>query len=224
VTRRPRAAISWSGGKDSCAALQRAALSHDVVAMVTMFDDDAARSRSHGLRPEVLAAQAQRLGLRQIIGRCSWDTYDAAFAGALASLAASGITHVVFGDILFDEHREWAERITHPHRLKAVEPLWGCSTTALFDEWVDSGSEALIVTARATVLDQSWLGRPLSRQLLPEFVRLGVDPCGERGEYHTVVTRSPLFSTPLRLRQFGQVRQSGCWALDLGVVDDAAGA
>ena len=61
----------------------RARSSYDVVAMVTMFDEDAARSRSHGLRPEVLTAQADRLGLRQFIGRCTWQTYDAAFsAGA----------------------------------------------------------------------------------------------------------------------------------------------
>src|SRR5215510_8349227 len=101
---KPRAAISWSGGKDSCAALARALSSFDVVAMVTMFDEDAARSRSHGLRPEVLSAQADRLGLRQIIGRCTWDTYDARFSTALGKLPADGITHVVFGDILFEEH------------------------------------------------------------------------------------------------------------------------
>ena len=114
VTTRPRAAISWSGGKDSCAALQRARDAFDVVAMVTMFDEDAARSRSHGLRPEVLAAQAERLGLRQVIGRCTWATYDACFSQALAKLAADGITHVIFGDILFDEHRRWAERMCEP--------------------------------------------------------------------------------------------------------------
>src|SRR5712691_11694754 len=104
ITRpKPRAAISWSGGKDSCAALARAQSSFDVVAMVTMFDEEAARSRSHGLRPEVLSAQANRLGLRQVIGRCTWDSYNEQFSTALARLAADGVTHVVFGDILFDE-------------------------------------------------------------------------------------------------------------------------
>src|SRR5439155_1186041 len=74
----PRAAISWSGGKDSCAALHRAHPLFDVVAMVTMFDEGAERSRSHGLRPGVVAAQAERLGLRQVIGRCTWSTYNCA--------------------------------------------------------------------------------------------------------------------------------------------------
>jgi len=210
---KPRAAISWSGGKDSCAALHRTHALYDIVAMVTMFDEEAARSRSHGLRPEVLAAQADRLGLRRVTGRCTWETYNAAFSAALGELAADGITHVVFGDILFEEHRLWA--ICAPLRITAVEPLWGSSTDVLFDEWVASGADAVIVTARAEFLDATWLGRRLSVEMIPELKRLGVDACGERGEYHTVVTNSPLFRAPVRLRANGQVQRSGCWALDL---------
>lgn len=212
---RPRAAISWSGGKDSCAALQRAHARYDVVAMVTMFDEAAARSRSHGLRGEVLTAQADRLGLRRVTGRCRWETYDAAFSDAVAQLAADGVTHIVFGDILFEEHRRWAERICEPFGVTAVEPLWGSATDALFDEWVASGADALIVTTRADALDETWLGRRLARDMMPDFKRLGVDACGERGEYHTVVTNCPLFREPLTLRAIGRVQRSGCWALDV---------
>lgn len=212
---KPRAAVSWSGGKDSCAALLRARVTFDVVSMVTMFDEDAARSRSHGLRPEVLAAQADRLGLRRVTGRCTWDTYDRAFSRALDALAAENTTHVIFGDILFEEHRQWAERMCAGSGLTAVEPLWGSSTEALFEDWVSSGSHAMIVTTRAALLDDSWLGRRLGRDMLPEFTRLGVDPCGERGEYHTAVVDTPLFSSPVCVRQNGRVKRSDCWALDL---------
>jgi len=220
---RPRAAVSWSGGKDSCAALSRVGASLDVVAMVTMFDEEASRSRSHGLRPEVVAAQANRLGLRRVAGQCSWQTYDTAFSRALETLAADAITQVIFGDILFEEHRRWAERQCAIHGMTAVEPLWGSSTEELFEEWVASGADAVIVTARAEFLDHTWLGRRLARGLLPEFARLGIDPCGERGEYHTVVTATPMFDRPLRLRREGHVQRSGCWAMDV-TVDDAEGA
>jgi uncharacterized protein (TIGR00290 family) len=220
---RPRAAISWSGGKDSCAALLRARSSLDVTTMVTMFDDAGARSRSHGLRPEVLDAQAARLGLRRVTRRCSWASYDAAFSHALEEVAAAGITHVVFGDILFEEHRRWAERLCEPHGLTAVEPLWGLSTDVLFDDWIASGGDAIIVTARAEFLDHTWLGRRLGADCRLELARLGVDLCGERGEYHTVVTNSSLFDRPLRLRHGGHVRRSDCWALDVEV-SDADGA
>jgi len=217
MSARPRAAVSWSGGKDSCAALRRARHTFDVRAMITMCDDDAGRSRSHGLRPEVLDAQAARLGLARITGRCAWSSYDAAFAGALEEAATSGITHVIFGDILFEEHRRWAERICATAGLTAVEPLWGESTDVLFDEWVSSGNQAVIVTARAEHLDQSWLGQTLCPEMFAELRRRGVDACGERGEYHTLVTSTPLFSTPLRWRSEGLVLRSGCWALDVAI-------
>ena len=212
---RPRAAISWSGGKDSCAALHRVLHQFDVVSMVTMFDEQAVRSRSHGLRPEVVAAQAERLGVSQFIGRCTWDTYTAVYQQLMNDVAASGVTHVIFGDIMFDEHRRWAERMCETSGLIAVEPLWGESTDVLFDEWIARGDDAMIVTARAEFLDETWLGRSLSAAMAPDFARLGVDKCGERGEYHTVVTNTSLFSRPLTLQRGAVVQHSGCWALDL---------
>jgi diphthine-ammonia ligase len=223
-TGQPRAAISWSGGKDSCAALHRTHAQYDVVCMITMFDDAAARSRSHGLRPEVVDAQAARLGLRRITGRCSWQRYDAAFAGALREAKADGVTHVIFGDILFDEHRAWADGQCAAQGLTAVEPLFGSSTLTLFNEWIASSAEAIIVTARAALLDESWLGRPLRAEMLDQLARLGVDPCGERGEYHTAVTNSPLFSAPIDVELGERVLRSDCWALDLNVAQTSRSA
>ena len=216
---RPRAAISWSGGKDSCAAYHRARADFDIIAAITMFDGEGARSRSHGLRPEIVTAQVERLGLQGIAERCMWDTYDEAFGRALAAARALGVTHVIFGDILFDEHREWAERLSAGSGLAAVEPLWRLSTTDLYRECLSSGTRARIVTVRESQLDASFLGRDLAEDLLADFVARGVDPCGERGEYHTVVTSCPAFSRPLHVRAVGRATNSGCVAEDL-VLDD----
>ena len=216
---RPRAAISWSGGKDSCAAYHRARANFDFAAAITMFNEDGSRSRSHGLRPEILAAQVERLGLQPLTQTCTWDTYDAAFDRALADAAAMGITHVVFGDILFDEHRAWAERLSSARGLTAVEPLWKESTTDLYRSFLASGTRARIVTVRSSKLDESFLGRDLAEDLLDEFVAREVDPCGELGEYHTVVTSCDAFSRPLRLRAVGRAINSGCVAEDL-LLDD----
>jgi uncharacterized protein (TIGR00290 family) len=219
---RPRAAISWSGGKDSCTALMRTIDRYDVVAAITMFDEARERSRSHGLRPELLTAQTRRLGLEHIPAGCTWDTYDHAFSAALGELRPLEVTHVIFGDIMFDEHRRWAERMCSGAGLTAVEPLWGEPTDDLLREFLATGSEATIVTVRAALLDETWLGRPLSVEAGEELVRLGVDPCGERGEYHTFVTHTPLFSEPLAIRAAGRVLRSGCWALDVELADAAS--
>lgn len=212
---RPRAAISWSGGKDSLAALAAVRDRLDVVASLTMFDESGERSRSHGLRPEFVARQADRLGLRSITAPCSWTTYNAAFTAALRTLASEGITHVVFGDLLFPEHREWAETRCAEAGLTAVEPLWGIPTAELFDAFVRSGATAVMVTVREPWLDGSWLGRALAADMKPIFVERGIDPCGERGEYHTAVIDSPLFSRPIAVTAGGRVKRGECVALDL---------
>ena len=211
----PRAAVSWSGGKDSLAALAAVRDRFDVVAALTMFDETGARSRSHGLRPSFVAQQTERLGIRLVSSCCTWNTYDTQFTTALRALRADGVTHVVFGDLLFPEHREWAERRSEEAGLTAVEPLWGIPTPDLFDAFVQSGATALIVTVREPWLDESWLGRPLAADMKPLFVERGVDPCGERGEYHTAVVDSPLFSRPILVTAGERVRRGGCVALDL---------
>jgi uncharacterized protein (TIGR00290 family) len=212
---KPRAAVSWSGGKDSYLALHRSRSSYDVVAMITMFGEDGARSRSHGLRPEIVDAQARRLGLTLCPGLGSWATYEAGYRRALADARVLGITHVIFGDIMYESNREFPERVCAAEGLTAVEPLWGEPTSSLFREFISTGATARIVTVRDGVLDRTWLGRPLTVDMLPEFERMGVDPCGEHGEYHTVVVDAPLFSSALPVRIGNDVCRDGCWAIDL---------
>ena len=211
----PKAAISWSGGKDCCTALHRISRSYDMIAMVTMFAEDGERSRSHGLRPAILAAHAERLGFTHFAGRCSWSSYTEEYIRVLGQVAALGVTHVIFGDIMFDEHRAWNERVCAANRLTAVLPLWNEPTDLLLREFLHAGGEASIVTARTPMLDESWLGRTLDLEMLAELDRRGVDPCGENGEYHTLVTNSPLFSSPLVIRRGRHVLRGECWALDV---------
>jgi uncharacterized protein (TIGR00290 family) len=213
--------VSWSGGKDSHAALAAVRDRLDVVAALTMFDETGERSRSHGLRRMLIETQAERLGLRSVIARCGWDTYDAAFTAALRTLAADGVTHVVFGDLVFPEHRAWAEARCAEAGLEAVEPLWGTPTTDLFDAFATSGPVALLVTLREPWLDETWLGRPLEFAMKQIFAQRGIDPCGENGEYHTAVVASPLFSRPIQVMQGARVRRGDCVALDL-IVDAAS--
>ena len=210
-----RAAISWSGGKDSLAALAASRGHFDIVTALTMFDEAGERSRSHGLRPELVAAQAASLGLRAVSARCSWSTYDESFTGALRSLARDGITHVVFGDLVFPAHRAWAEARCAEAGLTAVEPLFGKPTGDLFDAFIASGATALMVTVREPWLDETWLGRALSAGMKADFAARGIDPCGENGEYHTAVIDGPAFAHPVRVRAGEQVRRGDCLALDL---------
>ena len=212
---KPRAAVSWSGGKDSYLALNRARQQFDVAALITMFTEDGTRSRSHGLRPEVLQRQAELLQLELLPGRGSWQSYEAEFKRLLRELHDRQFSHVVFGDIFLDDHKHWVERVCTETALIAVEPLWEQPTSQLLLEFLNLGGEAHIVAIKAALLDESWLGRPLSAELLPQFEKLGIDPCGEYGEYHTLVTASPLFTAPLTITDIGHHLHDGYWMLDI---------
>jgi uncharacterized protein (TIGR00290 family) len=219
---KPRAAVSWSGGKDSYLALHRSRASYDVVALITMFDDEGTRSRSHGLRPQILEAQAHRLGLPICKGRGSWATYEHGYMRALLDARALGISHVIFGDIMYDSNREFPERVCAASGLVAVEPLWSEPTDQLYREFVLTGADARIVTVKDSVLDASWLGRRLTLNLLDDLRAAGADPCGEHGEYHTVVVDAPTFSSPIDVVRLDHVSRHGCWALDFTINEFSA--
>ncbi|CAM3852569.1 hypothetical protein [Deinococcus frigens] len=191
---------SWSGGKDSALAFHRAKRAGGVpLAIVNMLDGAGQRSRSHGLRPEVVAAQASALGVPLRTARASWATYEAEFTALLGGAAVDGAARAVFGDIDLAAHRDWEEQVCAAAGLRADLPLWLESRRALVDELLGLGFRALIVAVREDALPTGLLGRTLDAELVAEIERLGADACGENGEYHTVLMDSPDFAQPIHL-------------------------
>ena len=214
---RPRAIISWSGGKDSYLAFLRARDSFTFVSALTMINEEGTRSRSHGLRPDVVKAQLDSLGLSWICRQCSWSSYQDAFVAALREAAAQGVTHLVCGDIVYSQHKQWVERVCGDAGIHAVEPLWGEPTIDVCLEFLNRGGIARIVAVAAHKLPPAWLYRELDEAAVLELARLGVDPCGENGEYHTLVTSCPAFAQPLTLEPGAHVLRDGYWAIDVRV-------
>src|SRR5438067_7892239 len=162
---KPKAAVSWSGGKDSYLALHRADGSFHVQALFTMFTEDGTRSRSHGLRPDVLAKQAHLLNLPLLSGKGSWANYEDQFKRVLRELKVEGFSHVIFGDIFLDEHKLWVERVCRECALTAVEPLWGEKTPKLFRDFLATGAQAQIVATNSSFLSEHWLGKTLNENM-----------------------------------------------------------
>lgn len=216
MSSRPRAVISWSGGKDSCAAFDSAQTDFEIVAGLTMVDEEGSRSRSHGVRVELLQQQANAIGIDHVTRRCDWSSYEQELVDGLRALKADyGVSHVIYGDIVYPEHRIAAERFASSAGLSAVEPLWGMSTLDVVQRFLHSRGRALIVAVSERWLDSSWLGTDLTAASLDRLMELGVDPCGENGEYHTFVTYSPSFAAPLQVERGEVVNVRGYWALDL---------
>jgi diphthine-ammonia ligase len=211
-------AVSWSGGKDSCLALHCAMRGGARPArLLTMMDEGGQRSRSHGLRRDVLEAQARLLGIPLVTGNAGWPDYEAEFSALLRRCRGDGIEDVVFGDIDLEDHRLWEERVCAAAGVRAHLPLWQSARSDLLDEWWQFGFAATIVVVRADVLGPEFLGHELTRALAAEFTARGLDACGENGEFHTLATSGPLFERPLSVRGGDVVTIGGCHALDVRI-------
>jgi uncharacterized protein (TIGR00290 family) len=217
---------SWSGGKDSALALQRARdrLGPDGL-LLTMFTQGGERSRSHGLSRAVLEAQAAAIGLELVTGSASWDDYTPVFVGLLRRLREQrGVEVAVFGDIDLEPHRDWCQRACAAADIACLHPLWGEPRAALVRACLASGIEAMVVAVQDGVLAPELLGRPLDEALLDELARAGVDLAGEQGEYHTVAVDGPLFRHRLDRAPGERSLRDGYWFLDVGLADDPAPA
>ena len=191
----------WSGGKDSALALLRArARGLNVTRLLNFFDPATDRVRFHATRRELIEAQADAIGIELLQIGVAWEGYETAFEGMLSDLREEGFAGIAFGDIHLADVRAWFEERVRKARLEHVEPIWGEPPAALLDEFVASGSRAVITCVETPKLDGSWLGRVIDETFARDMARLPVDPAGENGEYHSFTFAGPLFSEPLRYR------------------------
>jgi uncharacterized protein (TIGR00290 family) len=212
-----KAFVSWSGGKDCCLAGYRAMRDGlDICCLLNMATEDGMRSRSHGLSREVLKIQSEAIELPLVQGKTNWENYENEFCKVLIDLKGQGITDGVFGDIDFDVHREWVERVCGKCGITAHLPLWMEDQSKLLKEFIASGFKAIIVATDAAVLGEEWLGREVDVQLMSDLARNNkITPCGEAGEYHTLVTGGPFFKKELVITGSEHVMIKNHWFLDI---------
>jgi uncharacterized protein (TIGR00290 family) len=204
MNRRQRVLVSWSGGKDSALAL--ATLNQDpaveVVGLLTSVTSQYDRVSIHGVRRALLTAQAESLGLPlteiSLAPDCSNAAYEAAFLAAIAEAkhVHSALDAIVFGDLFLADVRAYRERLLSGTGLAPRFPLWNEPTPELAMRCVRLGIEARVVCVDTTQLPASFAGRLFDASLLAELPP-SVDPCGERGEFHTFVANGPGFAEPI---------------------------
>jgi diphthine-ammonia ligase len=216
----PRVFASWSGGKDCSLALHRAKKGGlDVCCLANTVGGDGQRSCSHGISSEVIRAQAEAIGIPVIQLPTTPETYEAEFIKKLRSLRQEGIEGGVFGDIDFNPHREWIERVCREAGITPHLPLWLEDQTGLMREFVSLGFESVVIAARAEFFGEDMLGRRVNLDFIDCLEELGrtkpVTPCGEAGEYHTLVVDGPIFRKRLEITETRRVLREGIWFLDI---------
>lgn len=190
--------LSWSSGKDSAWTLHVLNRQHPgaVAALLTTVNEAFDRVAMHGVRRDVLEAQARaaHLPLRIVMipDQCANEVYEQRMGAAVAAAVAAGFTHVAFGDLFLQDIRRYREERLAGTGLAPLFPLWEMPTRTLAREMIAGGLRARIACVDTRVLDQRFVGRSFDDSLLDDLPAT-VDPCGENGEFHTCVYDGPMF-------------------------------
>ena len=206
-------ALAWSGGKDSSLALHALrGAGREPDALLTTVTEGVERISIHGVRRELLHAQAAALGIPLVEVRiplpCPNEVYEARMEAALAAPPLDAATEVAFGDLFLEDIREYREERLAPSGRRALFPVWGRDTAELARAFVAEGFEAIVATVDPRVLDASFAGRAYDAAFLDELPP-AVDPCGENGEFHTFVHAGPIFAAPIAVTTGELVERDG---------------
>jgi uncharacterized protein (TIGR00290 family) len=206
--------ISWSSGKDSAWALHevRRSGSVEIAALLTTITEPFERVAMHGVRVSLLEAQAASVGLPLvkvlIPFPCSNAQYAERMSSAMERALSEGISSMIFGDLYLEDIRRYREENLRPLGIQALFPLWGMETKHLAERMIDAGLHAIVTCIDPRKMPRELAGRPFDRNFLAALPA-DVDPCAERGEFHTVAIAGPMFSHPISVTIGETVERDG---------------
>lgn len=219
-----RTLLSWSSGKDSAWALHvlRQRSDCEIVGLLTTLNSEFDRVAMHGTRRSVLEAQAKAAGLPlwdvPLPWPCSNADYEARMREVCARAVNENVNAVAFGDLFLEDVRAYRETQLRDTGLQPLFPLWQMPTAVLAREMIAGGLRAKLTCVDIQQLSQDFAGREFDDRLLAELPG-EVDPCGERGEFHTCVYAGPMFSAPLPLQTGEIVTRDGFTFADFQTTD-----
>jgi uncharacterized protein (TIGR00290 family) len=205
---------SWSGGKDSCLACYKAIQQGlKVEFLLNFISKEYKRCCFHGIERELLKLQAKLMELPLVQKEVSADMqkYEEEFKEAVTELKAKGIRKMVFGDIYLLDHMNWVERVCKDLEVEPIEPLWNISPVKIIEEFIDLGFKAIVVSCQADKFGKDFVGRLVDESLLAELESKNICPCGENGEFHTLVLDGPLFKREIKVLKSEPVLKEGFW-------------
>jgi len=218
--------VAWSSGKESAWCLytlqQGIMKGVEVVGLLTTVNDVYARVAMHAVREELLKAQAEAAGVPlwrvPIPSPCSNEEYEEAMARVIVRARDEGVTAIAFGDVFLEDVRAYREERLRGTGLSPLFPLWRIPTDILAREMIKWGLRARLTCLNPKLLPRSFIGREFDSSFLSDLPP-AVDPCGERGEFHTYVYDGPMFRHPVPVLSGERVERDGFLFMDLRLTD-----
>ncbi|HLJ87197.1 MAG TPA: ATP-binding protein [Candidatus Angelobacter sp.] len=212
--------LSWSSGKDSAWALHilKRQANYEIAGLVTTFNAAFDRVAMHSTRRKLVEIQALAAGLPLIAVPLPWPCSNAEYETIMTSVCRQavdrGVKTFAFGDLFLADIRAYRERQLQGTGLEPIFPLWQIPTDKLAEEMIDGGLRAKLVCVDPAKLDSKFVGRDFDRALL-SGLPVGVDPCGENGEFHTFAYAGPMFNQAIEIVSGERVQRDGFWFCDL---------
>ncbi len=205
---------SWSGGKDSCLACYKAMQQgYQIKYLLNFISRESRRGCFHGIASDLIKLQADLIGIPLVQKETTADMqkYEEEFKEAVLELKAKDINNMVFGDIFLLEHINWVERVCKEIGITPIEPLWNRKPEDIIKEFIDSGFKAIVVSCQADKFDKDFVGRYIDKEMLAELKSKNICPCGENGEFHTLVIDGPIFKKGIEILESAPVLKEGFW-------------
>jgi len=212
--------MCWSGGKDSSLALEALLQSpeYEVTELFTTITEGYDRISMHGVRRELLEAQAKSIGLPLttvlIPPECVNATYQQRMKDACIAFKKRGIEHMAFGDLFLEDIRAYRNEQLKQVDMTAVYPVWGLDTAKLAEDFIARGFKAILCCIDPKQIPSDFCGRDYDRAMLAGLPKKA-DPCGENGEFHTFVYEGPIFKTPIACAKGEVVLRDNFWFCDI---------
>ena len=205
---------SWSGGKDSCLACYKAMQQgYNVKYLLNFISKESKRACFHGIKAKLLQQQAELIGIPLVQKEVTADMkkYEEEFKEAVRQLQSEGAASIVFGDIYLLDQFNWAERVSRDLGIHTVEPLWDIPPQTIVEDFIDLGFKAIVISCKADVLGKEFIGRCIDKEFIKEVKEKNCCPCGEHGEFHTLVVDGPIFSKRIKITKSQTILKKGFW-------------
>jgi uncharacterized protein (TIGR00290 family) len=205
---------SWSGGKESCLACYRAIKhGYKVEYLLNFISKEYKRCCFHGIEARLINLQSKLIGIPLVQREVSsnMEEYEKEFKEAVFYLKNNGIEGMVFGDVYLEEHKNWVERVCKDLGIQPIEPLWKIAPEKVIEVFINLGFKAVIVSCKADLFDEEFVGRYVDKNLLDELIERRICPCGENGEFHTFVVDGPIFQKRIEITKSQSVLRQGFW-------------